>query len=52
MQERKTILARLRRKIDIIRLDHKRVGTSMGGHASECLALLDILDRMEEGEDQ
>jgi hypothetical protein len=28
MQERKTILARLRRKIDIIRLDQKRVGSS------------------------
>jgi len=50
-QERKTILARLRRKIDIIRLDHKQRGTDMGGHASECLALLDILDRMEEGEE-
>ena len=51
-RERKTILARLRRKIDIIRLDQKQRGTDMGGHASECLALLDILDRMEEGETQ
>ena len=49
--ERKAILARLRRKIDIIRLDSKQLGTNMGGHASECLALLDILDRME-GEDK
>ena len=52
MQERKTILARLRRKIDIIRLDHKQIGRDLGGHASECLALLDILDRIEKGEDK
>ena len=49
-KERKTILARLRRKIDIIRLDQKQRGGDFGGHASECLTLLDILDRMEEGE--
>ena len=49
--KRKTILARLRRKIDIIRLDQKQRGGDLGGHASECLKLLDILDRME-GEDQ
>jgi len=52
MQERKTILARLRRKIDIIRLDQKQIGANMGGHASECLSLLDILDRMEKEKDQ
>jgi len=51
-QSRKTILARLRRKIDIIRLDQKQRNGDFGGHASECLALLDILDRMEEGEKQ
>jgi hypothetical protein len=48
-KSREAILARLRRKIDIIRLDQKQIGANMGGHASECLSLLDMLDRMEEG---
>ena len=49
-ERKKIILARLRRKIDIIRMDQKQRGGDFGGHASECLTLLDILDRMEEGE--
>ena len=48
MEQRKAILARLRRKINIIRLDQKQRGQDFGGHASECLALLDILDKMED----
>jgi hypothetical protein len=42
MQE---ILTRLRRKIDIIRLDQKQAGKNLGGHASEALKLIDILEK-------
>ena len=42
MQE---ILTRLRRKIDIIRLDSRQAGRNLGGHASEALKLIDILEK-------
>lgn len=42
MQE---ILTRLRRKIDIIRLDQKQAGRNLGGHASEALKLIDMLEK-------
>lgn len=42
MQE---ILTRLRRKIDIIRLDQRNEGRNLGGHALEALKLIDILEK-------
>ena len=42
MQE---ILTRLRRKIDIIRLDQRNEGRNLGGHAFEALKLIDILEK-------
>lgn len=42
MQE---ILTRLRRKINIIRLDQRNEGRNLGGHALEALKLIDILEK-------
>ena len=36
---------RLRRKVDIIRLDAKQRGYDLGCHASEMLTLIDLIEK-------
>ena len=44
-EEIKTILMRLRRKIEIVRDDQKRTGSPNMHHSSEMLSLTDMLER-------
>ncbi len=44
-EEVKTILMRLRRKVEIVRDDQKRTGSPNVHHSGEMLSLLDMLER-------
>ena len=39
------LIARIRRKVEILRMDAKQQGVSLGGHAKEILILLDIMEK-------
>jgi len=44
-EEVKTILMRLRRKVEIVRDDQKRTGSPNVHHSGEMLSLIDMLER-------
>ena len=39
------LIERLRRKVDIIRLDAKQRGYDLGGHAGEMMTLIDLIEK-------